>query len=92
MYADSWRQIPEEAAWLKPRENWDPKLVWVLRSFLENQAKWDTPETNRGRNSWFKHWSPRFFVAMNHEILATDVAISGWKTTIVPLLTRLTGA
>jgi len=91
LYADTWRLIPEEATWLKPRENWDPKLVWVLRSFLANQRRWDNKESNPQRNAWFKYWSPRFYVVVNDEIIATETGVNGWTHGIEPLLAKLTG-
>lgn len=78
--------MPEEAAWRKPRENWNPELVWVLQSFLANQAKWNTRQA-----VWFKYWSPRFYVAMGGEILATSTGVNGWNYDIAPLLAKLTG-
>ncbi len=83
--------VIEEETWLKPSKNWDPKLVWVLRSFLANQKKWDTPETNRSRSHRFAYWSPRFYVVVGDELVATDTGVNGWSGTIAPLLKQLTG-
>jgi hypothetical protein len=91
MYADRWRQVISEDAWLKPRANWDPDLVWVLRSFLANQQKWDNAQSNPNGNKWFAYWSPRFYVVQNKEIVATDSGVEGWVGTIHPLLKKLTG-
>ena len=76
---------------MKPRENWDPKLVWVLRSFLEQQEKWDTPKSNPKRNGWFTYWSPRFYVVHNDVLIETDTGVYGWQDTIVPLLKKIVG-
>lgn len=92
MYAISWRQVPTEEAWLKPRENWDPRLVWVLRDFLANEARWNTRETNPRDNKWFTFWSPRFFVIKDGEIIATDTGVNGWTHGIQPVLKALTGS
>jgi hypothetical protein len=81
-----------EAAWTRPRENWDPKLVWVLRSFLANESKWNTSDSNPRGNKWFTHWSPRFFVVVGDEIVATDTGVNGWTHGIVPKLRELTDA
>jgi hypothetical protein len=64
----------------------------VLRSFLADQKKWDTPQSNPRKNPWFVHWSPRFFVVVGDEIIATDTGIDGWKSNIAPLLQRLVGS
>jgi hypothetical protein len=79
--------IPEEATWLKPREGWDPKLVWVLRSFLAHQDKW-----NPDKQHWFEYRSPRFYVVLNEEIVTTATGVSGWQGTIAPMLKQLVGA
>ena len=65
--------------------------MWVLRSFLDNQKKWDTRETNRGQSPWFSYWSPRFYVVVGDELVATDTGVNGWSGTIAPLLKQLTG-
>lgn len=65
--------------------------MWVLRSFLADQKKWDTPERNPGRSPWFTYWSPRFYVVVGNEIVATDTGVEGWQGTIQPLLKKLTG-
>lgn len=63
----------------------------MLRSFLANKDKWDTNESNPGRNRWFAYWSPRFYVVVNNELIATDTGVNGWTHGIEPLLKRLTG-
>lgn len=63
----------------------------MLRSFLANQKKWDTQESNPRGNKWFAYWSPRFYVVQNGEIVATDAGVNGWTGTIQPVLTKLTG-
>ena len=92
MYATSWRLVSDEETWSKPGENWDPKLVWVLKSFLANQKKWDNAESNPRNNKWFTNWSPRFYVVHKGELLATDTGVDGWKGNIAPLLTKLVGS
>ena len=71
---------------MRPRENWDPKLVWVLRNFQENEAKWNP----KGRPD-FKYHSPRFFVVSNNKLITTAAGINGWTGTIRPALAKLVG-
>ena len=83
--------IAEESTWMKPRENWDPKLVWVLKEFLANEGKWDKMATDPGHRRNFKYWSPRFYVVQNDQIVAVDFGIDGWLGTIRPTLAKLVG-
>ncbi len=83
--------VIDESTWTGKREGWDPANVWILRSFLENQAKWDTPQSNPRRNAWFKYWSPRFYVVAGNELVMTDAGTDGWLGTVVPKLNQLVG-
>lgn len=87
MYADSWKQLAKEEAWLRPREDWDPQLVWVLRAFLAEQGT----RFNKKNSPSYLSRSPRFFVVVKDELRTTASGINGWNSTIVPLLTKLTG-
>jgi len=63
IYAHQWRMMLTEQNWLPTLPNWDPSLVWVLRSFLADQARWKALDPGANQERHFEYYSPRFFVS-----------------------------